>query len=268
MYSAHPSFELPPDDTRVRRFMDFSKYVAILENRALYFSRYDKLDDPFEGALSEQNIDTHAKGYTAMLFELGTDPQLLDTDLDSYNHMILHHTQKRLLGNFHKERIFLMINFWHMNHHESVAMWDLYVRTGEGIAVQSTIGRLQASFDASPFDIHMGEVRYIDYSQDPVDDSNVFTLLLSKRKSFEHERELRVFCRPHWDSTAEEPTVSVDEAPIGQNVRVELATLIEKIYVAPRTKSWFEDLVRTIGQIYDLEPKDFISSSLSERPLY
>lgn len=32
------------------RYMDLAKFLALLEDRALYFARADKLGDPFEGA--------------------------------------------------------------------------------------------------------------------------------------------------------------------------------------------------------------------------
>ena len=37
------------------------------------------------------------------------------------------------------------INCWHMNDHESAAMWKLYLKSNEGIAVQSTYETLRDS---------------------------------------------------------------------------------------------------------------------------
>jgi hypothetical protein len=37
-------------ETRLWRYMDFAKFVAMLEHRSIYFARADMLDDPFEGA--------------------------------------------------------------------------------------------------------------------------------------------------------------------------------------------------------------------------
>ena len=55
--SGGPPFdiEIPPIETKLWRYMDFAKFVSLLESRALFFVRADKLDDPFEGALSEVN---------------------------------------------------------------------------------------------------------------------------------------------------------------------------------------------------------------------
>ena len=34
------------------------------------------------------------------------------------------------------------VNCWHINEHESAAMWDLYLKSNEGIAIQSTYQKL------------------------------------------------------------------------------------------------------------------------------
>ena len=46
----HHEFELLPLDTPLWRYMDFTKFVAMLASKSLYFSRVDRLDDAFEGA--------------------------------------------------------------------------------------------------------------------------------------------------------------------------------------------------------------------------
>jgi len=38
---------------------------------------------------------------------------------------------------------FNAINCWHMNDHESAAMWKLYLKSDEGIAIQSTYRKLK-----------------------------------------------------------------------------------------------------------------------------
>ncbi len=54
--TGHPVF-LSPDDPNIKvwRYLDFTKYVSLLETRSLYFSRSDRLGDPFEGSLSRAN---------------------------------------------------------------------------------------------------------------------------------------------------------------------------------------------------------------------
>ena len=41
----------PDPNTPLWRYMDFAKFVALLEHRAIYFARADQLGDKFEGAI-------------------------------------------------------------------------------------------------------------------------------------------------------------------------------------------------------------------------
>ena len=55
--SAHPCFTVPDDpNASVWRYLDFTKFVDMLERRQLFFARADKLGDPFEGSTSPLNV--------------------------------------------------------------------------------------------------------------------------------------------------------------------------------------------------------------------
>ena len=44
MYAEHPSFHLPTNPSaKIWRYMDFTKFVSLLETNALYFPRIDQL---------------------------------------------------------------------------------------------------------------------------------------------------------------------------------------------------------------------------------
>ena len=44
----HPAFHLPDDlDTPLWRYMDFTKFVAMLKDESLFYCRADLLGDPF-----------------------------------------------------------------------------------------------------------------------------------------------------------------------------------------------------------------------------
>ena len=50
MYKEHPTFIQPENEgIKVWRYMDFTKFVLLIDSRRLYFTRADKFDDPFEG---------------------------------------------------------------------------------------------------------------------------------------------------------------------------------------------------------------------------
>ena len=71
MYKEHEAFTPPLSDTVLWRYMDFTKFVSLLEKQALFFARADK-HDPFEGAwpnLSRVELQN--------FFERLTDPSAL-----------------------------------------------------------------------------------------------------------------------------------------------------------------------------------------------
>ena len=52
----HPSFKQPENNKiMVWRYMDFTKFVSMLENGGLFFCRADLLGDPFEGSFARAN---------------------------------------------------------------------------------------------------------------------------------------------------------------------------------------------------------------------
>jgi hypothetical protein len=58
MFELHPAFIQPEnEEIKIWRYLYFSKFVSLINNRRLYFSRSDKFDDPFEGSLPRPNIE-------------------------------------------------------------------------------------------------------------------------------------------------------------------------------------------------------------------
>ena len=55
MYKEHRVFNPPESDAVLWKYMNFTKFVSLLEKQALFFARADKLGDPFEGSFSKAN---------------------------------------------------------------------------------------------------------------------------------------------------------------------------------------------------------------------
>jgi hypothetical protein len=67
-------------------------------------------------------------------------------------------------------------------------MWQIFTQNTEGLAIQSTIGRLQNAL-APYYKQFIGEVNYIDYKKEYIPLTICFSVLF-KRKSFQYEREV------------------------------------------------------------------------------
>jgi hypothetical protein len=51
--------------------------------------------------------------------------------------------QTILISKYYKTRRKVAISSWHINEYESFAMWQIFTQNSEGLAIQSTIGRLK-----------------------------------------------------------------------------------------------------------------------------
>lgn len=251
MYKEHPRFTKPADENvAIWRYLDFTKFVSLLDKQGLYFSRADRLPDQLEGSLSEANIERRKDAYETLSRDL--PKQVADAVRGIAQ---LHQAMTRVI----------LVNSWHINEHESAAMWKLYLKTDEGVAIRSTFKRLTQSFNTSEPDVFVGVVDYLDYVTDFIPEDNALAPFLCKRKSFEHERELRALV---WtllkDFTIPYTNESLDD---GIPVSVDLDVLVDKIFVSPTAQPWFSELVRSVTQKYGLN-KEVTQSNLSKGPLY
>lgn len=253
MYKDHPTFAQPNDETeKVWRYMDFPKLVSILDKSSLFFSRGDSFSDPFEGSYPLLNV----------LGRNHIPPNLTAPDIPKY--------QKAMasMGEINKHwPKHVSINCWHLNNHESAAMWQLYLQSNEGVAIQSTYKKLKDCFAPSSQDVHLGLIKYIDYEKDFFAADNMLNSFVHKRKSFEHEKEVRALVMK-WP-TGGGNGVDFSQTTIvgGINVQIDLELLIENIYVSPLSPQWFVDVVSSTIQKYGfLFP--IIQSNLNKSPIF
>ena len=164
-------------------------------------------------------------------------------------------------------RKFTVINCWHMNDYESAAMWKLYLKSNEGVAIQSTFKRLTESLNNyEENDVYIGEVKYINYETEWLPEGNTFYPFLHKRKSFEHEHELRAIIQKV-PVRRGQLDLSLEILDTGTYVNIDLNTLVEKVIVSPTAPMWFNDLVKSIVKKYNMK-KEVEQSSLDDQPVY
>lgn len=239
----HECMTKPADENvKIWRYMDFTKFVSMLETGTLFLSRADKFEDPYEGAVSDVTIKQREEFYKS-----------LPSDLEQ----IL----RRTTADRGRMRQWININCWHMNEFESAAMWKLYAKTDEAVAIQSTYKRLH---ECLPPYTYLSVVNYIDYSKHFIPDGNAFWPFVHKRLSFEHEKELRILqlADPH-----EIEAYTLENPKFGAAVKVELNDLIEKIHISPTAPSWFSNLVKDIVARYGLNLQ-VTQSDMAKAPVY
>jgi hypothetical protein len=238
-YALHPQVTTPEDNVVLWRYMDFTKLVFLLETSTLHFSHLSQFEDPFEGHLTTPTID-----------RFRTPPDGLSPE---------EYAQQKATGEHNLNvmrplRDLPRVSCWHANRCESAAMWKLYAKSNEAVAVRTTVGRLKAALASATVEINIGTVMYVDYATEEIEWNNVLFRALYKRLSYEHEHEIRAILISHENTTCEAVSVALD-------------TLIESIYVAPHSPTWFADLVEIVAKKCVPDAK-ITRSALEDRPLY
>lgn len=242
MYKPHPDIIAPKNpNIRIWRYIDFPKFLWMLEQSSIFFSRADKFEDPYEGKYGPNNIRK-----TSEMLSQYVPSGLAEAGAKE---------KQRL------QALFTMNQYvccWHINEGESAAMWDLYSSRNQGVAIQSTFKRLCDAFNHEKRDILIGEVTYRSYDDELIPEGNAYHALLSKRLSFSHERELRAIVadvghdvtKPNFDA--------------GLDIEIGLNRLIDNLFISPLSPKWIVDLVYKLKDRYNIDA-DVIKSSLYDR---
>jgi hypothetical protein len=232
MYLNNPNIKLPQDqDTIVWKYLDLSKFLDLLLSKKLFMSRSDKFEDQYEGTFSEPTFEEIKK--------LSTN----NPDFLSYYKT-------------HREKV--AVSSWHINEYESFAMWQIFTQNSEGLAIQSTVKRLQdALIPEKNYKQYIGEVNYIDYKKEYIPFDDLFFPFLFKRKSFQYEREVRII------TDVTDSSIKLND---GLKINVDINQLIEKIYIHPKSENWYKNLViqlvKQLGFDFEIEKSDLESDIL------
>lgn len=269
-----------PKDAMLWRYMTLDKLINILSTQKLYFTplHWYKNTDPYEGILPKVALEAIREIYLSEVQKKHLDQLIafrnyilekntglpeelaqlekLDTTISKLNE----YPEKLEKSSF---RIFksTLVNCWHQNEFESEAMWRLYSENNKGIAIQTTFQDLIDSINDKR--IYLSEVRYINFHDENLKPSdcvvNGHISPLLKRKSFEHEKEVRLFFQPENDFK----TLSSEEYEYrSQPISVDLSKLISKIYISPYASELFVSSVTEVLKRFEIEENRIVHSDL------
>jgi len=171
----HPSFPQPSNPSvLVWRYMDLPKLVSLLSKSELYLRRLDLLPDKYEGLYPRRVRKALADHYA-------TQGLTADQALELANHRV----------DFSKEsRQMMYVNCWRLDNFESEAMWRIYCRGDNGLAIVLPYEDLRTSIGTGV--AWIGMVRYLDFELDLLAPGNAFVVALHKRREFAYEQEARI----------------------------------------------------------------------------
>lgn len=220
MHEHHPTFNIRNSIGKpIWRYMNFWKFLNLLETSSLYFPNAEELGDNFEGRIPKVVLDL-------MLEEDKKIGNKRNEELNSF-----------IEANLRKETL---ISSWTYHRDESFAMWKMYAKDKMGIAIQTDLISLKKAFSKTKRNIYMGEVNYFDEQRFNYPMGNLYYPFLVKLKYYEFEEELRCIT-----------SCKDDEDHSGKLVEVELNELIKKVYISPNSKPEFYKILKLLKKEYD-----------------
>jgi hypothetical protein len=188
--------------------MKMNSFLELLTGH-LVQSRIDVLGDAAEGAYGWKNIRLSPE----LLQRLGMDDAA---------------------GAIRKARTYAAATYWIEFERESHGMWKIYGRTGESVAVETTVGELREVLRRAG-DTRIERMRYEPMRGEVAD---LHTLFFHKRREYKDEREIRsvqIFDRPLSEPIFDQP-LSLDDRN----------ALMRRIILAPDSRQTFVHAVKQI----------------------
>lgn len=247
MFKIHREFTQVPDDTIIWRYMPFERFESLLLEKSLFFTKisdFHKIEgDLFEGRYNQNSRD---KFITSRLIS-GETLESIKNDENS----IIRKNEEALNRLNNKLHELTLVNCWHINEAESVSMWKLYSGYENGIAIQTTYGKLKESFRFNEKNIYGGKINYVDPEKHITSHGNTMIPFREKRLFFMDEKELRLLI----DISNESKNFdwAKERFDNGRLISCDLVTLIESVYISPKCKEGFkmkvQQLIKDLGGI-------------------
>lgn len=242
---------LTESDAMLWRYIKTERFLSLLRERKLRFSRLDTLGDVHEAAISRPSLERNM----AELSERLSAERWLGT-LQGRKGRLLH-AESAPLALMRRQ---IYVSCWHRSDHESALMWSQY---GSGVAIVSTIGRLDAAFPYPPdgVPIHVHPVQYIDPE---VDDLDYLESYVHKLRVYRDEREVRAWLR--LPDAVLRLLPNKLHTPEFWMIDCNLSTLISMVYLAPYSTQFRE--VRVALNAAGLTTTAVHDSAISTVPEY
>lgn len=212
------------------RYMNLAKLISLLDTKAIWLARADTFRDKHEGRFPDEMRGLIEKAYESFRAD---DPSPIK-DAEDFQDYLLKNT---------------FISCWHKNIDENMAMWEIYGRDTNAIAVQTTVSRIRNGTDSSGLNGHSLLFKPVVY-QKAEDVPGVLSYedcFFRKRPHFAFEQEVRISLDTYSRAT---PTKNT---PYGHQLRCSIDKLIESIYIHPDSAKWFQDVVVSITKHYQVK---------------
>lgn len=218
------------DDQLLWRYMDLSKFISMLENKAIWLARVDTVKDKHEGRFPDEMKRTLEEFYKNPSLNEKSSIENID---DFYD---------RLIKN-------TFISCWHKNFDENMVMWEIYGKVNNSIAIQTTVIELKRCMTESKLNGHSFILQNVQYQHS----NQIFGELLYedcffiKRPHFSFEQEVRISL----DTYA--PKFESLKTPLGYDLPIMINDVISKILIHPDSQDWFLDVLTALIKKYNIK---------------
>lgn len=234
--TTHATLSTPPksQDGSLWRYMDLAKFIDLLITKELFFTRQ----------LILSNIDPLEGTYTRGTYELFDTIKIniegnKDKDKKRARDVLKHATAQMVPI---MKRIYCICCL-HQNRRESDAMWKIYAKDNQGVAIKCSIDNFLNSIDPLYKDkIILRKVVYNDYLSENQRE-NISMPVFHKDISYEHENEVRAII---WDETIDGKTYEeMINMPLSKGIKIPIDPniCIDEIVLAPDVANWYKELV-------------------------
>ena len=280
MYEELDGINPPDDEDPLWRYTNFEVFVNLLDTEALYFTRADKFEDPYEGFIPQSIMDAYKQSLDRVI-----PTEFVEAIMKA-------EFVEAIMKRHEASRKYVMCNCWHQNVVESMAMWEKYHMRNSGVAIKTTMGKMKNSL-TSEYSTYIGKIEYIygntdddQYMQNflqndiPLAKKLTYFPYFQKRKEYEHEQEVRLIVdidRFVTDALTNQTVENVDSfletglpdiCDIGMPFNIDVSTLIDEVIVSPYAKDWITETLRSVvqkfGFNFDVRPSTLLDNPTSD----
>lgn len=216
------------DALKLWRYMDLTKLISLLDKKAIWLARADTFADKQEGFFPDE-----MQARLEQAFEEMKERPSVVKDSDDFRDYLLKNT---------------FISCWHKNVDDNLVMWEIFGRSTNAVAIQTSVGMLKDAVDSSSLKGHSLLLKPVQYQRgDDVQGVLPYEeCFFRKRPHFRFEQEVRISLDTYT------PAHPKKDTPRGHYLPVFLPNFIEAIYIHPDCSSLFVDVVNSVATRYGI----------------
>ncbi|WP_435927216.1 hypothetical protein [Dryocola sp. BD613] len=258
--------------TRLQKYMDFSKFVDLINTKNIFLSKASCFEDKTEGSLSLAFEILH-NGFAEILdnalcnvfptIDAPTEEERknkkkiqdeFDSNYDNRSYPTpfgqLYEKEINFDDYVSKHREWIDVTCWHaeQNKKENMAMWKIYGGAHNSVCILTDVNRLERNIVTPENNkLTIAKVEYISHLADEFKYEHVLAPFTHKSGFYEYEKEVRIIGYSPNRNLAENRVDS------GTTIKIiDINDLIEEIRVSPFAPDWFFELVKSICHKYSL----------------